>query len=162
MILADLATTPGRHFPARRWTRNIAGGTSPIQTTQFATGLVLLDPPTATPPIPGGQVPWHNHPQEEVYFLLEGTCEICLGSERQILSAGQSVYIPPNVFHQLTNIGPIPAKMIYTYGPAGDVAHWRQELSGTLPRAGQGTIPPLPTGAQPHCVDPPAPAGASA
>ena len=26
--------------------------------------------------------------------------------------------------------------MIYCYGPAGDVAHWRQELDGTLPRAG--------------------------
>ncbi len=26
--------------------------------------------------------------------------------------------------------------MIYVYGPAGDVAHWRQELDGTLPRAG--------------------------
>jgi hypothetical protein len=26
--------------------------------------------------------------------------------------------------------------MIYCYGPAGDVAHWRQELEGTLPRAG--------------------------
>ena len=52
MILADLAATPGRHFPARRWTRNIAGGTSPIQTSHIATGLVLLDPPTATPPPP--------------------------------------------------------------------------------------------------------------
>ena len=26
--------------------------------------------------------------------------------------------------------------MIYTYAPGGDVAHWRQELAGTLPRAG--------------------------
>jgi hypothetical protein len=25
-------------------------------------------------------------------------------------------------------------RMIYRYGPAGDVAHWRQELDGTLPR----------------------------
>ena len=28
--------------------------------------------------------------------------------------------------------------MIYVYGPAGDVAHWRQELAGTLPVAGVG------------------------
>ncbi len=34
----------------------------------------------------------------------------------------------------------------YCYGPAGDVAHWRQELDGTLPRAGV-EAPPLPEGA---------------
>ena len=28
--------------------------------------------------------------------------------------------------------------MIYVYGPAGDVVHWRQELAGTLPVAGVG------------------------
>ena len=33
--------------------------------------------------------------------------------------------------------------MLYCYGPAGDVAHWKQELSGTLPRAGV-EAPPLP------------------
>jgi hypothetical protein len=36
--------------------------------------------------------------------------------------------------------------MIYCYGPAGDVAHWRQELEGTLPKAGID-VPPLPSGA---------------
>ena len=39
--------------------------------------------------------------------------------------------------------------MIYVYGPAGDVAHWRQELEGTLPRAGR-EAPPLPAGARPQ------------
>jgi oxalate decarboxylase/phosphoglucose isomerase-like protein (cupin superfamily) len=61
-------------------------------------------------------------------------------------------YIPPGVFHQLTNIGDTPLRMIYCYGPAGDVAHWRQELDGTLPPAGVGDTPPLPEGAQPQCT----------
>ena len=30
--------------------------------------------------------------------------------------------------------------MLYIYGPAGDVAHWKQELAGTLPNAGD--VPP--------------------
>jgi hypothetical protein len=55
------------------------------------------------------------------------------------------------VFHQLTNTGATPLRMIYIYGPAGDVAHWKQELAGTLPRAGI-EAPPLPTGAQPQCA----------
>ena len=79
---------------------------------------------------------------------------MCLGAERQVLEAGQMVYIPPGVFHQLTNIGATPLRMIYCYGPAGDVAHWRQELDGTLPKAGV-EAPPLPEGARPQCVEPP-------
>lgn len=142
MIIADLSKIEGRVYPARRRTQNIVGGQSPIQAQHFCIGLVTLEPR-------GGQVPWHNQEQEEVYFILEGTGEMCLGQERQILTAGQAVYIPPGVYHQLTNIGDTPLKMIYCYGPAGEVAHWRQELEGTLPRAGIDA-PPLPEGAWPQ------------
>ena len=102
----------------------------------------------------GGQVPWHNQEQEEIYFIVEGTGEMCLGNERQIVNTGQAVFIPPGSFHQLTNIGDHPLRMIYCYGPAGDVAHWRQELDGTLPQAGV-EAPPLPAGARPQCNDKP-------
>ncbi len=142
MIIADLNTIEGRVYPARRKTQNLVGGASPIQAKNFCLGHVTLEPR-------GGQVPWHNQDQEEIYFVLEGTGEMCLGDERRTMSAGQVVYIPPNVFHQLTNIGETPLRMIYCYGPAGDVAHWRQELDGTLPRAGV-EAPPLPQGATPQ------------
>ncbi len=121
MITVDLSQMEGRRYPARRRTQNIVGGASPIQAKNFCIGNVVLDPN-------GGQVPWHNQEQEEVYFVVEGTGEMCLGEERQVLSAGQAAYIPPGVFHQLTNIGETPLRMLYCYGPAGDVAHWRQEL----------------------------------
>ncbi len=147
MIIADLARIEGRRYPARRRTQNLVGGPSPIQCQHFSMGYVTLDPD-------GGQVPWHNQESEEVYFLIRGTCEMCLGEERETLSAGQAVYIPPGVFHQITNIGPEPAEFIYVYGPAGEVAHWRQELEGTLPRAGI-EAPPLPPGARPQCTDAP-------
>jgi quercetin dioxygenase-like cupin family protein len=147
MIIADLNEIAGRVYPARRRTQNLVGGLSPIQAKHFSIGNVTLEPR-------GGQVPWHNQEQEEVYILIEGTCEMCLGEERQVLRTGQAAYIPPGVFHQLTNIGDTPARMIYCYGPAGDVAHWRQELDGTLPRAGV-EAPPLPEGAQPQCTKKP-------
>ena len=111
-------------------------------------GHVTLDPD-------GGQVPWHCQEQEEVYFVIDGTGEMCLGSERTVLSGGQAAYIPPGVYHQITNIGGRPLRMLYCYGPAGDVAHWRQELDGTLPRAGV-EAPPLPAGAWPQCTEKPA------
>jgi mannose-6-phosphate isomerase-like protein (cupin superfamily) len=144
MITADLGLIEGRRYPARRRTQNLVGGLSPIQATNFSMGHVILDPN-------GGQVPWHNQEQEEVYFIIEGTAEMCLGAERQTLTAGQAVYIPSGVFHQLTNIGDAPVRMLYCYGPAGDVAHWRQELNGTLPQAGK-EAPPLPAGARSQCA----------
>ena len=147
MIIADLATIEGRVYPARRRTRNLVGGVSPIQAEHFSMGLVVLEPD-------GGQVPWHNQEQEEIYFVIEGSGEMCLGEERQSVSGGQAIYIPCGVFHQLTNTGETPLKMIYCYGPAGDVAHWKQELEGTLPRAGI-EAPPLPAGACPQCTDKP-------
>src|ERR1700684_440348 len=131
MIIADVEKIAGRTYPARRRTRNLVGGMSPIQAKAFAMGYVTLEPK-------GGQVPWHNQEQEEVYFIVEGTCEMCLGEERATITSGQAVYIPSGVFHQLTNIGDKPLRMIYCYGPAGDVAHWRQELDGILPLTGHG------------------------
>jgi mannose-6-phosphate isomerase-like protein (cupin superfamily) len=147
MIVADLLQIEGRVYPARRRTQNLVGGASPIQASHFSMGLVTLEPG-------GGQVPWHNQEQEEVYVILEGAGEMCLGGERSDVRAGQAVYIPSGVFHQLTNTGATPMKMMYCYGPAGDVAHWRQELNGTLPRAGL-QAPPLPEGAFPQSLKKP-------
>lgn len=145
MTIADLSQIEGRRYPARRRTQNLVGGLSPIQASTFSMGFVALDPN-------GGQVPWHNQEQEEIYFVVEGTGEMCLGEERQTLATGQAVYIPSGVFHQLTNVGETPLRMIYVYGPAGDVAHWRQEMEGTLPKAGID-VPPLPAGAAPQCTE---------
>jgi mannose-6-phosphate isomerase-like protein (cupin superfamily) len=147
MIVADLSQIEGRRYPAVRRTQNLVGGASPIHTESFCMGYVTLYPG-------GGQVPWHNQEQEEVYFIVDGKGEMCLGEERQTVTSGQAIFIPPGVFHQLTNIGARPLTMIYCYGPAGDVAHWRQELDGTLPRAGID-VPPLPEGAQPQCTKKP-------
>lgn len=142
MMIADLAKLNGNVFPARRMGRGLVGaGPQPIQSKGFSMGYSVLDPR-------GGQVPWHNQGQEEVYFILQGEGEICVGEERSPIKAGQAVHLPPTVFHQLTNTGDEPMHMIYVYCPGGDVAHWRQELDGSLPRAGEGEIPPLPAGAQ--------------
>ena len=149
MIIADLAEIAGRTYPAGRRTQNLVGGASPIQASNFSLGNVTLEPE-------GGQVPWHNQQQEEIYFIVEGTGEMCLGGERTVVRGGQAVYIPPQVFHQLTNVGSTPLRMIYCYGPAGDVAHWRQELDGTLPKAGVDA-PSLPAGARPQCTGKPKP-----
>jgi mannose-6-phosphate isomerase-like protein (cupin superfamily) len=149
VTISDLSEIAGQTYPAGRRTQNLVGGRAPIRAANFSMGYVTLQPG-------GGQVPWHSQDQEEVYFVVEGTGEMCLGEERQILRTGQAVYIPSGVFHQLSNIGRTPLVMVYVYGPAGDVAHWKQELAGTLPAAGVDA-PPLPPGTQcPQCLDKPA------
>jgi mannose-6-phosphate isomerase-like protein (cupin superfamily) len=151
MTVVDIAKIAGRVYPAGRTTRNLVGGLSPLAAQGFCMGHVTLDPD-------GGQVPWHNHIQEEVYFILQGTGEACVGEGRLIVRAGQAMRVPPNAFHQLTNIGAEPLLMVYVYAPAGEVAHWRQELEGTLPRAGV-EAPPLPAGARPQKAAHPRPKG---
>jgi mannose-6-phosphate isomerase-like protein (cupin superfamily) len=152
VIVADLSTIEGRAYPAGRRTQNLVGGASPIRAAGFCMGYVTLDPD-------GGQVPWHDHDQEEVYFIVRGTAEACVGEERRIVTTGQALYVPPRTFHQLTNVGAEPMFMLYTYSPAGEVAHWRQELDGSLPRAGRDA-PPLPAGARPQRGLPPRAGGA--
>ncbi len=142
MIIADLEKIEGRVYPAGRRTKNLVGGSSAIQAKNFCMGHVVLEPG-------GGQVPWHNQEQEEVYVILEGTGEMALGTECRTVRAGQAVYIPPREFHQITNTGGTALVMIYCYGPAGEVAHWLEELHGTLPAAGR-EAPPLPAGARPQ------------
>ena len=147
MLITDLKNIEGRTYPAKRRTQNLVGGAAPIQATNFASGYVTLDPN-------GGQVPWHNQEQEEVYFMVKGEAEMCLGEERQILKEGQAVFIPSGTYHQMTNLSDETAIMIYIYGPAGDVDHWKQELAGTLPKEGID-VPALPDGAYPQCVEKP-------
>src|SRR2546422_5166239 len=110
MIVADLSQITGRTYPARRRTQNLVGGMSPIQATNFSMGHVTLEPN-------GGQVPWHNQEQEEIYFIVEGTGEMCLGEERIAGGGGRAAFIPPPGFHHLTNNRHPPLRMIYCHRP---------------------------------------------
>ena len=80
MKIADLREIEGRTYPARRKTQNLAGGQSPIQAEAFSMGYVTLEPK-------GGQVPWHNHDQEEVYFIDFGTDTNVSPSQSFVVSA---------------------------------------------------------------------------
>lgn len=144
MTIEDLSDLDGRTFPAQRTTKNLVGGDSDVQADHFNLGYVELDPE-------GGQVPWHNHEQEEIYFILDGTGEMCVGDEIRTIHSGQVVYIPPGKYHQLTNVSEEPLTMIYCYAPADSVDHWLHELKGTLPEAGVDA-PSLPEGAHPQCT----------
>lgn len=141
----DTAEMEGMRFPANRRGRGFTGPNL-FENVGFRTGWIELDPEN-------GQVPWHNHPENEVYIMIEGdNIQIALEGEGvAVLKKGMAVKVPSGKFHQLTNLGKERATFLYIYEGNGDVDHWRQELDGTLPKAGVGGIPPLPEGAFRQC-----------
>jgi quercetin dioxygenase-like cupin family protein len=54
-------------------------------------GEVLLDPNTT--------VPMHQHPHEQLTFVIEGRFEFTVGAESTILEPGMTALIPANVVH---------------------------------------------------------------
>jgi quercetin dioxygenase-like cupin family protein len=65
---------------------------------------------------PGGAVPKHTHPGEEVAYVLEG--EITLeveGKPAQNLKAGDSFYLAGGTVHAAKNTGKGGAKVLSTY-----------------------------------------------
>jgi quercetin dioxygenase-like cupin family protein len=48
---------------------------------------------------PGGVVPIHDHPHEQISYVVSGAMEFTLGDETRVLRAGDGVCCPPGVPH---------------------------------------------------------------
>lgn len=51
---------------------------------------------------PGGDVPLHNHPNEQTGYVLEGTLKLTIGEELLVLKPGEAYVIPGNTPHAAT------------------------------------------------------------
>lgn len=107
-----------------RVTRVFAGAGSSIQPQYFSSGIVRIQP--------GGSVPTHGHEQEEIYYILNGTVEITVGTETQTVQGIAMVYLPSGQPHRLVNVSDATVQMLFVYAPAGVVSHWQEEKDGTL------------------------------
>lgn len=47
----------------------------------------------------------HRHPEDEMFFVLEGTAELYLDGARKIVKPYASFYCPPNSEHGIRNVG---------------------------------------------------------
>ena len=124
-----IADAPAERFASGRETRRLAG-VAGLPTTHFAMGHSTLDP--------GGSIPQHQHPNEEVYVVLSGSGIVFVGDERQDVSEGCCVFIPPDAPHFLHNTGNGEMTILWVYAPADVVDHWAEE------RAGRLVAPPAP------------------
>jgi quercetin dioxygenase-like cupin family protein len=64
---------------------------------------------------PGGAVPKHTHPGEEVSYVLEGSIELDVDGKTQTIEAGKPFFIPPGVPHAAKNNGKGKASVLSTY-----------------------------------------------
>ena len=68
---------------------------------------------------PGFGHNFHKHPnQEEVIYVVNGEVEQWVGQEKQILKAGESVFIPADMVHASFNVGDSDARLIAILGPS--------------------------------------------
>ncbi len=47
----------------------------------------------------GSSIPLHSHPHEQIGFVVAGSLRFTIGSETQLLKAGDGYAIPSNVLH---------------------------------------------------------------
>jgi quercetin dioxygenase-like cupin family protein len=51
---------------------------------------------------PGAVMPEHQHPEEQITYVLAGELQMVVGGQPMLLAAGQSLLLPADVPHSLT------------------------------------------------------------
>ena len=59
-----------------------------------------------------------HHTSEELYHILEGSGQMMLGAHEFIVSAGDTICIPPATAHRIRNTGSGPLRILCSCAPA--------------------------------------------
>ncbi len=82
---------------------------------------------------PLGGPPPHMHPDEEIFYVLEGDFEFVLNDLQNPFKAlvGSVVHIPSNAIHTFKNVGSTPGKMVVMLSP-GKLLDYFQAIGQVL------------------------------
>lgn len=85
----------------------------------------------SVPPL-GGPPP-HRHPDEEVFYVLEGEFEFVLNDLSNPFKAlpGSVIHIPSNALHTFKNVGKTQGKMVVIVTP-GELEHYFRKVGIVL------------------------------
>lgn len=88
--------------------------------------------------LPGGHAPReHIHPnQEERFHVLSGTLTVMLNGEEKVVSAGQTLVVPPATRHQPFNRGNAEMRSLAEIRPAGKLGLFFGQMAGAGPKPG--------------------------
>ena len=64
---------------------------------------------------PGGELALHRHPPLELYYFLEGTGIVTLGTVDHAVQKGSTIYIPGDTPHRIQNDGAAPLRLFYVF-----------------------------------------------
>lgn len=80
---------------------------------------------------PDGRQPGHSHPgSEQVYIVVSGTARLQVREERELVSAGALVYVPPGAPHAVANAGAEELVVITAASPPFPVERYFAEPEG--------------------------------
>ena len=71
---------------------------------------------------PGKRGGRHAHSAEEIFLVLEGTAEVTVGDERELVSAGSMALFPAQVPHDPLNVGSETLRFLSIF-PSAAVLH---------------------------------------
>ena len=95
---------PGEQMAFRLHSRDVGGAFTIIE--------------ARVPPFIGPPLHFHKE-REEIFEVLEGRFRFhCEGEEFEV-TPGTTVIVPRNAVHGWVNLGPGPARLIFTYVPGG-------------------------------------------
>jgi quercetin dioxygenase-like cupin family protein len=65
---------------------------------------------------PGAAAGWHNHPGDEISYVLEGEATLLVaGQAPRKVTAGEAFVIPAGVVHNAMNSGAVATKLVGVY-----------------------------------------------
>ncbi|KAJ5084442.1 Cupin 2 conserved barrel [Penicillium alfredii] len=87
-------------------------------TRDLIAGLAVCPPNT-------GHLCAHRHAQAEIYYIVQGDGEVTIDGRRWTVTAGSTVYIPPNSEHEIANTGTADLRWFYVFPTSsfGDVVY---------------------------------------
>ena len=68
---------------------------------------------------PGGQVPPHHHPYEEILFVYQGRARITVDGVPHEVGPETAVFVPSDVYHSIENVGDAELRLTFTLSPSG-------------------------------------------
>ena len=115
--MADAHVTRAHEAPEERWGdivtwRTLISGDR-MPTEGLTVGIAEIQPGA---PTEGGR---HRHDPPEVYYFLSGAATVEIDGSEHLAEAGTAVFIPGGAWHQVTNAGTEPVRLLYAFAVDG-------------------------------------------
>jgi quercetin dioxygenase-like cupin family protein len=100
---------------------------------------------------PGAGAPPNTHPEDEAFYVLDGTVEFSVEGKTSVYGPGSLIVIPNNGVHAFRNVGEKPSRILILNWPGNDHERFFREAGELLP-SGVSDFPQNPPPPQPEKI----------